>query len=91
MSKYDLIIKGGKLVIPDSGVVEGDLGVNGEKIAAIAESIEAEEGAQVIEAKGKYVFPVQWIHIAILVSTGHSAKMPNQRQPLPRPAVSQPW
>ena len=57
MSKYDLIIKGGKLVIPDSGVITGDLGIHGEKIATIAERIEVEEGDQVIDAEGKYVFP----------------------------------
>ncbi len=57
MSKYDLIIKGGRLVIPNYGVTKGDIGICGEKIAAIADDIAADEGIRVIDAEGKHVFP----------------------------------
>ena len=35
MSQFDLLIKNGKLVIPQCGIIEGNIGVRGEKVAAI--------------------------------------------------------
>lgn len=57
MQKFDLVVKGGNLVIPKHGVLRGDIGIVGEKIAAIAESLSAEKHSRVIDAGGKYVFP----------------------------------
>ena len=39
MSNYDLVIKGGSLVIPNVGVKRADIGIKDEKIAAIAQTI----------------------------------------------------
>ena len=57
MPRYDLVIKGGDLVIPKLGVVRADLGVSGEKIAALAADIPAAEAGTTIDAAGKAVFP----------------------------------
>jgi len=57
MSQYDLAIKGGDIVIPNQGVLRADVGIVGEKIAAIVENIPEENCAKVVDAKGKTVFP----------------------------------
>jgi allantoinase len=53
--KYDLIIKGGKVVFRDE-VKNVDIAVLDGKISAIAESID-NEATQFIDAKGQYVMP----------------------------------
>lgn len=50
-----IIIKGGTLVTDRAWT--GDLAIEGETIAALAPSIEAGEGDEVIDASGCYVFP----------------------------------
>ena len=57
MTGYDLVIRGGNLVIPNVGVRKADIGIRGEKIAAIDEAIFPEDGKDVIDATNKYVFP----------------------------------
>jgi dihydroorotase-like cyclic amidohydrolase len=57
MSDYDLVVKGGTVVIPYVGTRKGDLGVRGEKIAALAESIPSDRAKKVIDASGRFVFP----------------------------------
>ena len=57
MSKYDLVVKNGTVVIPLVGIRKADIGVANEKIAAISRSIDGKEAARVIDAAGKYVFP----------------------------------
>ncbi len=57
MSAYDLIIKGGDVIIPNVGLKRADIGVTGERIAAIAENIPEESSSRVIDAAGKCVFP----------------------------------
>lgn len=52
---YDKIIRGGTVATP-AGAVKADVGIVGEKIAAIAASLPT-EGAQVIDAKGHLVLP----------------------------------
>ncbi|MEN8376385.1 MAG: dihydropyrimidinase [Gemmatimonadota bacterium] len=52
---YTRVIKGGKVVTP-KGVVDADVGIEGEKIAAIAPDLSA-NGAQVVDAGGHYVIP----------------------------------
>jgi len=49
----DCVVKNGMVVTPD-GVVDADVGIAGEKIAAIGMGL---EGQQVIDARGHYVFP----------------------------------
>ena len=53
--KYDLIIKGGKVVFRDE-VKNVDIAVKDGKISAIAESIDSEAN-QVVDATGQYVMP----------------------------------
>lgn len=54
---YDLVIKGGHVIDPASGVnAVRDVAVAGGKIAAVAATIEA-GGAQTVNAAGKYVIP----------------------------------
>lgn len=53
--KLDLIVRGGKLVLP-TGIVPADLAVRRGRIAAIAPTID-EDAVQVVDARGRYVFP----------------------------------
>lgn len=57
MSRYDLVVKNGTLVVPYVGVFPADLGVRDGRIAAISSSIATGEGDQVLDASGKFVFP----------------------------------
>jgi dihydropyrimidinase len=50
---YDTVIKGGRLVTP-GGVIQADLAIEGEKIAAIGADL---DGTNTIDAKGHYVLP----------------------------------
>jgi dihydroorotase-like cyclic amidohydrolase len=51
----DCVIRNGKLVIPNQGIIEADLAIGGEKIVQIGQGIP--EGAATIDAKGQYLFP----------------------------------
>lgn len=53
----ETVIKDGNLVIPYWGINKADIHIKGEKIFAISESIEDLKGKNVIDAKGKYIFP----------------------------------
>ena len=53
--RFDKVIKGGTIVTA-SDIAQGDIGIVGEKVAAIGLDL-PQEGAQVIEAGGRYVFP----------------------------------
>jgi dihydropyrimidinase/allantoinase len=57
MSRYDLVVKNGSVVIPKAGVIKTDIGIVKEKISAISKDIEGKEAVRVIDASGKYVFP----------------------------------
>ena len=50
---YDLVVKGGRIVNP-SGEFYGDIGIRGEKIAAIGENL---SGKRILHAEGKLVTP----------------------------------
>lgn len=52
---YTRVVKGGKVVTPD-GVVDADVGIDGEKIAAVGPGLSA-AGADVVDASGHYVIP----------------------------------
>ena len=57
MEHYNMVIKGGNLVIPFVGVQKSDVGIKDEKIAAIDQDIPAANAETVIDASNKYVFP----------------------------------
>jgi dihydropyrimidinase/allantoinase len=57
MRVYDLVIKGGNIVVPYVGVQKSDLGVAAGKIAAIEADIDPAGAGRVIDAAGRYVFP----------------------------------
>lgn len=57
MSRYDLLVKGGTVVLPYHGEVRADLAVSGGKIAALADDIAVSEAAEVIDARGKVLLP----------------------------------
>jgi allantoinase len=54
-SRFDLIVRGGRIVTPD-GVRRADLGIAGGRIAQIATEL-AGEGTPVLDAAGRFVFP----------------------------------
>ena len=53
----DLAVLGGRLVIPNQGVLEADLGVVGEQIAVIAVRGALPEVAHTLDATDRYVLP----------------------------------
>lgn len=52
---YTKVVKGGRVVTP-SGVVHADVGITGERIAAIAPNLDAQR-AEIIDAVDHYVIP----------------------------------
>lgn len=52
----DLIIKNGK-VVTASKTYRADVGIRGGKVVAIGKNLRSKKGAQVIDARGKYVIP----------------------------------
>lgn len=56
--KFDTIIQGGSIVLADK-TIAADLGLRGEKIAAIGPGLtqKQEQGAKIINAKGRLVIP----------------------------------
>ncbi|NVO13529.1 MAG: amidohydrolase family protein [Rhodoplanes sp.] len=54
--RYDLIVRGGALVIPGVGRVRADVGIAGGRIVALAEALPG-EAAEVYDATGKTVLP----------------------------------
>jgi dihydroorotase len=56
--RFDLLIRNGTVCDPASGVKrKADVGISGDKIAAIESSIPAARGADVVDANGLYVTP----------------------------------
>ncbi len=54
---FDLLIKDGFLVMPESGVTKATLAINGEKIVGIFEDASHLQAKEMIDARGKYVLP----------------------------------
>src|SRR2546426_6064530 len=54
--RFDRIVRGGTVVTP-AGSFIGDVGIAGEKIAALGSALDPGEGAQVIDATGHHVLP----------------------------------
>ena len=57
MGRYDVVVAGGTLVIPFVGEVRGDIGIADGRIAAIADELARADADDVIDARGKHVFP----------------------------------
>jgi dihydroorotase-like cyclic amidohydrolase len=57
MTRYDLLVKGGTLVVPYHGEIRADLAVSGGRIAAIGDDLPAADAAEVLDATGKAVLP----------------------------------
>lgn len=57
MVAFDVVIRGGRLVLPEQGLTEGSIGIRDGKIAALARDISSSEAGKVIDAKGGIVFP----------------------------------
>ncbi|OUC93676.1 dihydroorotase [Streptosporangium minutum] len=55
MTRYDLLVKNGTLVLPYHGEIRADLAVSGGRIAAMGEDLDGAE--EVIDATGKIVLP----------------------------------
>ena len=53
--RFDTVIQGGNIVTP-GGTFTGDVGIVGEKIAALGTTLDT-EGARVIDARGHHVIP----------------------------------
>jgi dihydroorotase-like cyclic amidohydrolase len=53
--KFDRVVTGGNVVTPGGDFV-GDVGIIGEKIAAIGEALDT-AGADVVDAAGHHVIP----------------------------------
>src|SRR3954466_202817 len=53
--QLDTVVRGGTVVTP-GGTFVGDVGISGERIAALGENLDA-KGARVIEANGHHVIP----------------------------------
>src|SRR6476469_2632757 len=54
--KFDTIVRGGNVVTP-TGTSKTDVGIVGEKIAAIAPDLAAAPNTKVIDASGHHVIP----------------------------------
>ncbi|MBB2944425.1 dihydropyrimidinase/allantoinase [Actinoplanes lutulentus] len=57
MSRYELLVRGGTLVVPYLGTIRADLATKDGKVAAIASEIPEDEAETVLDATGKLVFP----------------------------------
>jgi len=55
-TKYDLVVRGGTLVIPGVGRIRSDVGITGDKIAALGDDLSGAAG-EVYDATGKMVLP----------------------------------
>ncbi len=56
MTEFDLLLTNG-LVVTGDGVRRADVGVSGEKIAAVAPGLDTQAARQTIDVSGKYVLP----------------------------------
>ena len=54
--RFDTIVKGGRAVLP-GGIGETEIGIAGERIAAIGECLPADESTRIVDASGMIVFP----------------------------------
>lgn len=57
MARFDLAVVNGTLVIPFVGTVRGDVAAKDGRIVQIADSISPSDANEVVDARGKLVFP----------------------------------
>ncbi|TMK22206.1 MAG: dihydropyrimidinase [Actinobacteria bacterium] len=57
MARFDSVVVGGTLVVPDVGELRADVGIKDGRIASIAQDLGPGDGDEAIDARGKYVFP----------------------------------
>jgi dihydropyrimidinase/allantoinase len=57
MSRYDVVVLNGTVVLPGLGPQRLDLGIVDGKFVAIADRLAASDGAEVIDARGRHVLP----------------------------------
>ncbi len=57
MAVYDLLVKGGLVVIPGVGAQVADVAIRDGRVAALGDSIATAMAEQVLEVPGKWVFP----------------------------------
>ena len=77
MSKFDLAVVNGDVVIPYVGTIRADIGAKNGKIVAIQDEISPSDADQVIDAKNKAVFPGgvdSHFHIGIYNPIGQDAE-----------------
>jgi dihydroorotase len=56
--RFDLVIRGGTVLDPAGGVKRrADVGISGDKIAALEDNLPADRGRDVVDAKGLFVTP----------------------------------
>ena len=55
--RFDLLIRGGTVVLPDTDGVAADVAIGGEKIAAVLSPRTGVDAAEVLDAAGKVVLP----------------------------------
>lgn len=56
--KYDLLVKGGRVLDPGQGIDEQlDIAITGEKISVIEKDIPLDDAERVVDASGKIVTP----------------------------------
>ena len=57
MSRYDLAVTGGTVVVPYAGMMRADIGVRDGRIAAIEDEIRRDQADDIVDARGKIVLP----------------------------------
>lgn len=57
MSRFDMVITGGQVILPSGAVVRADIGIRDGKIVAIADALGPQSGDQVVDARGRIVAP----------------------------------
>jgi len=77
--KYDLLLRGGQVVDPGSGVnARWDVAVSGDRIAAVQANIPPSAARQVVDVSGLYVVPgLVDLHMHVFGLQGHIAADPN--------------
>ena len=77
MDNFDLAVLGGRVVVPYTGVLHCDVGIRGGRIAALADRIRPNQAAEVVDARGKLVFPGavdSHFHLGIYRNLGEDAE-----------------
>jgi dihydropyrimidinase/allantoinase len=57
MSRFDLVVLNGTVVLPGLGPRRMDIGIKGGTIAAISDSLTAADGDEVVDARNRHVLP----------------------------------